>query len=698
MRLIKKYLMRKLLTFAAVAAILTLLYSCASIGNPSGGPRDEDPPRFVRGNPAPGSTNVKQTKVAVEFDELVNVKDAFSKVVVSPYMKTMPKVSSSGRRVIVDFGDSLMPNTTYSIDFADAIEDNNEGNKLKSFTYSFSSGETIDTLIMSGIVLSARELEPQKGVLVGVYEDLSDTIFMHQPPIRIARTDDRGRFSIRGLKQVPYRIYALDDKDADYRYANPEEDIAFERTMYMPSYMREETLDTIWNIKTATIDTVVSRMRTVFTPNDILLRTFNVNLKPQYVVNYERRDSTVLRYVFNSPQETLPQLAIGEADDETAEEDAVTLPGDSVKRRLLREGRDYILQRSATNDTLTYWLRDPDLILTDTLEIATSYNRLDSAYNPKGVVDLLQFVHNRPKPLSEKELEKQRKKAEREGKKKREITLPGSNVQDSIAKITLAMKMLSSGSLDVNQPFVMEFATPLERLDTAAFRLSVKRDTVYVPLTGWRMSQADTLGNPRYKIEYPWEYEGEYKVEADTIAAVGIYGKPTRPFSQEFKIKSEDDYCELTFNIIGLEPGEPAFVELLNSSDAVVRTAVVENNEAYFPFLAPGKYYARLIEDLNGNGRYDTGNLVKLKLPEVSYYYPKAINLKKNWDKSETWNLWDTAVDLQKPDAIKKNKPETTHLSKEKNVDNDDDGEDDFDSTRNPFDPNDKGRRSNNRL
>lgn len=685
--------MRKLLTFAAVAALLTLLYSCASIGNPSGGPRDEDPPRFVRANPAPGATNVKTTKVAVEFDELVNVKDAFSKVVVSPYMKTMPKVSSSGRRVIVDFGDSLMANTTYSIDFADAIEDNNEGNKLKNFTYSFSSGETIDTLIMSGIVLSARELEPQKGVLVGVYEDLSDTVFMHRPPTRIARTDDRGRFSIRGLRQVPYRIYALDDKDADYRYANPEEDIAFERTMFLPSSMREETFDTIWNIKTGAVDTVVSRQRTVFTPNTVLLRTFNVNLKPQYVVNYERRDSTVLHYIFNSPQTSLPQLALGIADDATAEEDAVILPGDSVRRRLLREGRDYTLQRSATNDTLTYWLRNPELILSDTLDIATGYNRLDSAYNPVGYVDLLQFVHNRPKPLSEKELEKQRKKAEREGKKQRNIQLPGSNVQDSIARITLSMKSLSSGSLDVNQPFVMEFATPLERIDTSAFRLSVKRDTVFVPLTGWKLSPADTLGNPRYKIEYPWEYEGEYKVEADTIAAIGIYGKPTRPFSQEFKIKGEDEYCELTFNIVGLEPGEHAFVELLNSSDAVVRSAVVENNEAYFPFLAPGKYYARLIEDFNGNGRYDTGNFVKQQMPEVSYYYPKVVNLKKNWDKSETWNLWETAVDLQKPDAVKKNKPETTRLGKEKKLENDDDGEDDFDSTRNPFDPNDKGRK-----
>lgn len=133
----------------------TLIASCASIGNPSGGPRDEDPPRFVRANPAPGSVNVDRKRIDIEFDELVNVKDAFQKVVVSPTSKSVPRVSSLGKKVTVQFNDSLLPNTTYTIDFANSIEDNNENNKLQGFTYSFSTGPTLDTLQISGMVLSA---------------------------------------------------------------------------------------------------------------------------------------------------------------------------------------------------------------------------------------------------------------------------------------------------------------------------------------------------------------------------------------------------------------------------------------------------------------------------------------------------------------------------------------------------------------
>ena len=172
----------------------TLIASCASIGNPSGGPRDEDPPRFVRANPAQGSVNVDRKRIDIEFDELVNVKDAFQKVVVSPTSKSVPRVSSLGKKVTVQFNDSLLPNTTYTIDFANSIEDNNENNKLQGFTYSFSTGPTLDTLQISGMVLSADALEPQQGMLVGVYSNLADSAFSTLPFERVAKTDAEADF------------------------------------------------------------------------------------------------------------------------------------------------------------------------------------------------------------------------------------------------------------------------------------------------------------------------------------------------------------------------------------------------------------------------------------------------------------------------------------------------------------------------
>jgi len=162
-------------------------------------------------------------------------------------------------------------------------------------------------------------------------------------------------------------------------------------------------------------------------------------------------------------------------------------------------------------------------------------------------------------------------------------------------------------------------------------------------------------------------------------------------------VKQTGDYCSVLFHVTGLDNAIPAFVELLNSSDAVQRTARLDNGDAFFPFLTPGKYYARIVLDLNGNGEYDTGNYALGLQPEPVYYYPKAINVKKNWDKEENWALFDTPLDMMKPAAITKNKPATDKRNRnQKNQTEEEEEEEEeeiFDPTRNPFDPNDRGTR-----
>ena len=211
-----------LLQFILFSVVTLFAAACANIGNPSGGARDEDPPLFVSANPPQGSLNVDKTRISITFNELVNVKDAFSKVVVSPPSRQVPRVASVGKRVTVTF-DSLLPNTTYTIDFADAIEDNNEANKLQGFAYTFSTGAELDSLRISGMVLDSRNLEPRQGILVGVHENLNDSAFVKVPLLRVAKTDDRGQFTIRGLKECTYRLFYLDDKDIVFIFEIPEE-------------------------------------------------------------------------------------------------------------------------------------------------------------------------------------------------------------------------------------------------------------------------------------------------------------------------------------------------------------------------------------------------------------------------------------------------------------------------------------------
>lgn len=641
-----------------------LLASCASRGNPSGGPRDEEPPRFVRANPAPGSVNVTRDRIDIEFDEIVNVKDAFSKVVVSPVSKSVPRVSSLGKRVSVQFTDTLLPNTTYTVDFANAIEDNNEGNKLQGFTYSFSTGPQIDTLQISGMVLSADGLEPQQGMLVGIHSNLSDTAFATLPLERIAKTDDRGRFSIKGVAPGTYRIFALADVDNDYKRANPEEAMAFYDFTVSPTAERVEATDTVFDLATGAVDTVISRQRTRFLPNDILLRSFESDYKTQFLQNYQRVDSTKVKMIFNAPSDSLPRL------------DIVDMPG----------YKDWwVLESSERNDTLTYWMLPPTLVATDSLRMAVTYLRTDSTRNLSAVTDTLKFFTERPKAPKKKKEKKKDKDEEEQA--------------DTVApKIPpLGLQMVTGTTQEVYLPLVMEFATPLSRLDTAALHLEVMVDSVWGPVPKEWSPQLEHPYNPRrFKIEYPWEYSSQYRLRIDSLAATGIYGLQTDPLEHSFKTKGEEDYCTLSFTITNFVDSVPAFVELLSASDAPVRREKVEGGVVRFPYLAPGKYYARIFEDFDGDGRYTTGNFDSLRQPDAAYYYPKVVNIKKNWEKSETWNVFETAIDLMKPDAVKKNKPETDKRNRKRNDQNtgDEEEEDDyFDPTRNPFDPNDRGRR-----
>ncbi|MDE5807993.1 MAG: Ig-like domain-containing protein [Muribaculaceae bacterium] len=649
---------RSALLFLAFAIASAGLWSCANIGNPSGGPRDEDPPVFVSADPAQGSVNVNKTRMTLTFNELVNVKDAFSKVVVSPVGKSVPKVMSLGKKVTITF-DSIQPNTTYTVDFADAIEDNNESNKLQGFAYTFSTGEEIDTLRISGMVLDARNLEPQQEMIVGVTQNTSDSAFTKLPLLRVAKTDDQGRFTIRGLKEGSYRIYALGDKDNDYKYANPEEDIAFYDFTVSPTSERVGAIDTIRNSKTGEIDTIINRMRTRFLPNDILLRSFNSQKRSQYLDKYERIDSTKFYYKFNTKAPNLPII------------DVLGYPG------IMREA---ILEQSAGNDSLIYWL-PKRIVGVDSLRVETTYLRTDSTGNLAAKTDTLNFFRMRPKVQKKKE-----KKSEDQ------IRL------DSLKALTLGMTATTSSTHDVYLPVKIEFDTPLESLNPDAFHLETMVDTVWRRVGNQpRIEQVDSLSPRHFQINYDWKLGEKYRITADTLAAVGIYGTVTAPFTHEFTIKKKDDYCSLRLNLSGLDPQIPAFVELLNGSDAIVRSEPVVNNSVWFRFLEPGRYYARVIEDYNGNGEFDTGDYDILLQPDLAYYYPKALNIKKNWDKEESWNVFETAIDLQKPAAIKKNKPAADKRNRNRQQTEEEEEEDDiFDPTANPFDPNQKRRRNNN--
>ena len=225
---------------------LCAIVSCARMGSPDGGWYDEDPPRIMGSYPAEKATNVKGKKMAIYFDEYIKLADATQNVIVSPPQIEMPDIKAAGKKIVIKLQDTLKSNMTYTVDFSDAITDNNEDNPLGNYTYTFSTGEQIDTLEVSGHVIDASNLEPVKGILVGLYDDLADSAFQTKPMLRVARTDGRGRFVIRGVAPGEYRVYALQDADGNYMFSQKSEMLAFSHQTYKPHAEPDTRQDTLW--------------------------------------------------------------------------------------------------------------------------------------------------------------------------------------------------------------------------------------------------------------------------------------------------------------------------------------------------------------------------------------------------------------------------------------------------------------------
>lgn len=639
--------------FIIIAA--AVMYSCANIGNPSGGPIDKTPPIFMRSNPTPNAVNVKDRKIEIFFDEIVTLKDPSTKIIVSPAQTEMPRMSALGRKVTVELVDSLLPNTTYTIDFSNSIQDNNEGNAIDNFAFAFSTGSVIDSMRVSGYVLDSRTLEPMQSVVVGLQSNLADSAFHKEKLQRVALTNDRGQFTIRNVSSGSYHIFALKDLDRDYKFGNPTEDIAFLDSIIVPSIGSREAADTVYNDLNE-IDTIMRATRPAYFPNDILLSMFNEDRKSQYLANNLRVDSTRISLTFAAASDTLPSLSIVGRND---------VPD-----------QWYTLERSQTNDTLTYWIRPPHLVSADTLMVATTYLRTDTASNLSWGTDTLKFTF-------------QRQKAKK--KKKNEET-------DSLEQIRfMELHPLANGTQEVYAPLLLQTGTPIERYSREAFHLQRKlqNDTTFYPAEIKSIALRDsTLSRRDLMLKVDWEPGAAYTLAVDSLAMTDIYGLQTKPLKVDFNVRKMEEYGNIVFNIPAVR--DSAIVELLDGTDKVVLHTPVKNHRAELLNLQPGKYYARLFIDRNGNGKYDTGNYDMHLQPEETVYYPGAINLKKNWDVEQTWDIYATPIDKQKPEAIKKNKPERKKWEKvnTEKTETDEDEENGFSDFSNPNDPN--LRNSNN--
>ena len=620
---------------ALVITAFAALSGCAVIGNPDGGPYDETPPKIIGSHPENGATGVKTSKVTIDFDEFIKLENASEKVVVSPPQTEQPEIKVIGKKIQVELFDTLQPNTTYSIDFADGIVDNNEGNQLGDYCFRFSTGDAIDTLEVSGYVLNAEDLEPIKGITVGLHSDLSDSAFTTKPFERVSRTDASGHFTVRGIAPGKYRIYAVMDMDQTFSYSQRSEMIAWMDSVIVPTSELRYREDTLFTDQ-GQVDTTVIVPYTQFLPNDITLMAFTPQSIQQYMTAAERPTHEKFTIRFALPVDSMPKIEGLNFDNSDA----------------------YIVQHSERFDTLTFWMKDTLVYYNDTLSMSITYLATDTAGILTPRTDTLNLVPNKSRARivkdaarkaedDKKEFEKQLRKLERAG--------------DSIGiarllepkKKFLTYALTSGGSLSIYTQVTLNFKEPVTILSDTAIHLYQKVDTIWKTLPIEIEQDANNI--LRYYIYGEWKPEQSFKIVIDSASIQGLYGLHNNRIEASLKFNALNMYSTLTVNVANPKPGYT--VRLHNNAGKLVRSGKLENGSVDFFLLTPSTYYISMFNDENGNGKWDTGEYEEKRHAEEVWYIPRSWQLKQDWThETEPWNILDTPAIEQKPFDLLKNK------------------------------------------
>lgn len=638
---------RKNLLLCLLALLLTA--ACASIGNPDGGRFDETPPRVVGSSPADGAVNVSKRKVQILFDEYIKLEKASEKVVISPPQIEPANVRADGKRVKVDFYDSLRANTTYTIDFSDAIEDNNEGNPMGQYTFSFSTGDVIDTMQVSGRVLNAADLEPIKGIMVGLYpadSTWNDTLFRTRPFLRVSRTNGEGRFTIKGVKDGAYRVRALEDKDGDFVFSQKNEWVAFDTTVYVTGSFPDVRMDTVWR-DSLWYDSIRVVPYTHYTPDDVLLLAFLEDGQERHLLKTVYPEPTSFTFYFTAPSDSTPRI-----------------------KGLNFDERCLVADASLKNDTVTFWVTDTALIhRQDTLSMILSYMETDTLgqlvvtndtldLSPKTTYAKIAAERSKQIEAWEKDRERRQKKAKK----------PLPYEENPYERTWLEAGFKPSGSLAPNQNVRYLAKEPILEVDTTKIHFYVKKDTDWLPAPFLFMPEERSAKS--YMLYAEWEPGQKYRFVMDTAAVVSVLEHESKSVRQEFHVRAVEEYGSIFIHVISPDTG--VVVQLLSKNDKVeAQQRTDKDGNADFFFMKPGEYYMRCYVDANGNGQWDTGDYASGLQPERVYYFGKPLPLKAQWDLRQDWDIRAVDVARQKPMAITKQKPDKEKKLKNRNAERD---------------------------
>lgn len=628
-----KSLVKRVLQLATIVLFSSsLLWRCANIASLQGGPKDTLPPVVISATPGFGTTNFTGKEIYIGFDEYVQIKDQQKEFFTSPMMKKNPTITTSGKGIRITILDTLAENQTYALNFGNSVVDNNEGNRLSGLRYVFSTGATIDSMVMSGYTVSASKGDSVSNSLIFFYPaeidsiPEYDSILLKHKPVAVARAATNGIFIAQNLKPIDYKIYAIEDKNNNFTY-DPETDmVGFLDSVHNP--LREPDFR-VWYDTTRHYLTAEPQLYFQMFTDKRFLR--------QNLAESKRESCHKVTLFFNAPWPEILDFSIDSIDHSEIVTEYVT--------------RD--------RDTVNYWLNVPAERLADTLNGRVVYMKHDSINNL--VPDTAKLL------LTWKYIEsKAEKEAREEEEKKREKALKDSVEYVPPVKPNPFRVDISKVELNPEKTITFSFAMPIVEMDSTALDLrlagealsaeeekkiadekakeaqkrgveSIAEDISELPKVEYELFQ-DSLDMKIWHLKANWDPKKKYKLVVPAGAFRNVAGEQNDTLRNDFTTMNPELYGVLKVAITGKSNDANYVIYLKNESGKTIAEVKNATTGTYtFNYVSPGKVKIAVLEDGNANGQWDTGNLIERRQPERTepYVDPKGeelIEIKANWE------------------------------------------------------------------
>ena len=609
---------RHIVALRAAVALLFLpafFSRCASMMTPTGGPRDSLPPVIVAMTPDNFSTNrplLNHEKIYVEFNEFVQLKDQQKEFFTSPAMKKKPTITIRGRGIVIQLRDTLLPNTTYALNFGSAVRDNNEGNPLNSMRYVFSTGPEIDSMILSGYTADSYKADSVSKSFIWFFpadsvEDVPEydsTVFKYKPAV-IARAENNGIFIAQNLKPIPYRIYAIQDKNDNQMYDPGSDQIGFLEGTYNPA---EQPDFAIW------YDSV--RMYVSAEPQLYFRMFTDAVFRRQLLSESERPLQHKAMLYFSAAHPQIEQLRFD------------SIPAERV----------IVDPQTVGRDTVALWFNVPAAELPDTIKGEITYLKHDSLNVLQPVTEQLKLAWRK---IETKEEEREREKLERERRKAEEA---GEEWVEPEKENPFAYKLSLSGDINPENDLTVDFDYPLVRLDSAALLLTLTHADQTIEDVPVRMER-DTAQLRRWYIRAPWQTGGQYTLTIPEGAITDVAGFSNDSIIGKYTVLDPEKFATVKVHVKGRDDGSKYIVQLLDESNAMKQERRdVATGDIQFNFVPAGNIKFRIIEDRNGNGKWDSGNVIERRQPERAEMYADeqgedTFATKANWEIEFTMDM-----------------------------------------------------------